>query len=71
MAKPKAKNINNNPNEEFLQICTDKVVEKMKNQIKIICDKFLKELKISHQEETDAFRAQIVELKESQEFICA
>jgi len=43
----------------------------MKSQIKIICDKFLKELKISYQEETDALRAQIVELKQSQKFICA
>jgi len=32
---------------------------------------FLEELKISQQEETDALRAQIVELKQSQEFICA
>jgi len=71
MTKPKAKNISNNPNEEFLQICTDKVIEKMKTQIKILCDKFLEELKVSYQEETDALRAQIVELKQRHEFICA
>jgi len=35
MAKPKAKTISNNPNEDFLQICTDKVIEKMKTQIKV------------------------------------
>jgi len=29
----------------------------MKSQIKIICDKFLEKLKISHQEETAALRA--------------
>ena len=59
------------PDEEFLKLCTAAVAEKLESKIKASYDQALEALKTNYKNEMASVKAQIVELQQSQEFICA
>ena len=59
------------PDEKFLKLCTAAVAEKLESKIKASYDQALEALKTNYKNEMASLRAQIVELQQSQEFICA
>ena len=59
------------PDEEFLKLCTAAVAKKLESKIKASCDQALEALQTNYKNEMASLRAQIVELQQSQEFICA
>ena len=57
--------------EELIELCAYKAAEKLKTKMKSMFDQVLEGIKKSYEEEIGALRAQIVEMKESQDFVCA
>ena len=57
--------------DEFIQACSNKAVDKIKSQVKAICEQAFEDFKTKYVEEIAALKAQVLELQQSQEFICA
>ena len=57
--------------DEFIQACSNKAVDKIKSQVKAICEQVFEGFKTKNVEEIAALKAQVLELQQSQEFICA
>ena len=59
------------PDEEFLKLCTKTVLEKLESKIKASCDQTVKAIETNYKNELASLTAQVVELQQSQEFICS
>ena len=57
--------------EELIELCANKATEKLKTKMKSMFDQGLENIRKSYEEEIAAPRAQIVEMKPSQDFVCA
>ena len=57
--------------EELIKLCANKAAEKLKTKMKSMFDQGLENIRKSYEEEIAAPRAQIVEMKPSQNFVCA
>ena len=54
-----------------MELCANKAAEKLKTKMKSMFDQALEDIKKGYEEEIAALRAQIVEMKQSQDFVCA
>ena len=57
--------------EELIELCANKAAEKLKTNIKSMFDQALEDIRKSYEEEIAVLRAQIVEMKQNQDFVCA
>ena len=57
--------------EELIELCADKAAEKLKTKMKSMFDQVLENIRKSYEEKIASLRAQIVEMKQSQNFVCA
>ena len=56
--------------EELIELCANKAAEKLKSKMKSMFDQALEDVRKSYHEEIKVLRAQIVEMKQSQDFVC-
>ena len=56
--------------DELIELCADKAAEKLKTKMMSMFDQALEDIRKSYEEEIAALRAQIVEMKQSQDFVC-
>ena len=56
--------------EELIELCANKAAEKLKTKMMSMFDQALEDIRKSYEEEIAALRAQIVEMKQSQDFVC-
>ena len=56
--------------EELIEVCANKAAEKLKTKMKSLFDQAFEDVIKSYQEDIAALRAQIVEMKKSQDFVC-
>ena len=68
---PHKAKISSSPDEEFLKLCTKTVLEKLESKIKASCDQAVEAIETNCKNELAFCRAQVVELQQSQEFICS
>ena len=57
--------------EELIELCANKAAEKLKTKMKSMLDQALEDIRKSYEEDIAALRAQIVKMKQSQDFVCA
>ena len=57
--------------EGLIELCANKDAEKLKIKMKSMFDQALEDIRKNYEEEIAALRAQIVEMKQSQDFVCA
>ena len=57
--------------EELIELCANKAGKKLKTKMKSMFDQALEDIRKSYEQEIAALRAQIVEMKQSQDFVCA
>ena len=56
--------------EKLIELCAKKAAEKLKTKMKPMFDQALEDIRKSYKEEIAALRAQIVEMKQKQDFVC-
>ena len=57
--------------EELRELCANKTAEKLKTKMKSMFDQALEDIRKTYEEEIAALRAQIVQMKQNQDFVCA
>ena len=57
--------------EKLIELCAKKAAEKLKTKMKPTFNQALEDITKSYKEEIAALRAQIVEMKQKQDFVCA
>ena len=55
----------------MIELCANKAAEKLKTKMKSMFNQALEDIRKSFEEEIAALRAQIVKMKQSQDFVCA
>ena len=57
--------------EELIELCANKAAQKLKTKMKSMFDQALEDVRKSYHDKIAALRARIVEMKQSQDFVCA